>query len=276
MLECACHFSIFDPKDGGKVVDGPAPRVLPALPLKIVDGHLVVARPFTHASWLRERVARCNEGIGAMRPVVLLFVAVARQRCRRPRCVPLGAAAAATRAAGSAATAMPMPAILQNYKPVTAERLKKPDDGDWLMVRRTYDGWGYSPLDQITPANVARLQPVWVFSTGVTNGHEAPPIVNNGVMFVATPGNQVIALDAKTGALLWRYRRPLPEDVDPAASRPAAASRCIGDKVFFAAGEAVLVALDARTGKEVWTTTGRRQQAAATTCRWRRSSPTAR
>ena len=77
--------------------------------------------------------------------------------------------------------------ILQNYKPVTAERLKSPDDSDWLMVRRTYDGWGYSPLDQITPANVARLQPVWVFATGVTNGHEAPPIVNNGVMFVATP-----------------------------------------------------------------------------------------
>ena len=79
-------------------------------------------------------------------------------------------------------------------------------------------------------------------------------MVNNGVMFVATPGNQVIALDAKTGALLWRYKRPLPEDVDRCCTRPAAASRCIGDKVFFAAGEAVLVALDARTGKEVWTT----------------------
>ena len=67
----------------------------------------------------------------------------------------------------------PVPAVLQNYKPVTAERLKKPEDGDWLMIRRTYDGWGYSPLDQITPANVARLQPVWVFATGVTSGHEA-------------------------------------------------------------------------------------------------------
>ena len=42
----------------------------------------------------------------------------------------------------------------------------------------------------------------------MTNGHEAPPIVNNGVMFVATPGNQVIALDAKTGTLLWRYQPP--------------------------------------------------------------------
>ena len=145
----------------------------------------------------------------------------------------------------------PMSPVLQNYKPVDAERLKNPADGDWLMVRRTYAGWGYSPLEQITPANVARLQPVWSFSTGVTNGHEAPPIVNNGVMFVATPGNQVIALDAKTGGLLWRYRRPLPEDVIllHATSRGVA---LYGDKVFFAAGEAVLVALNAKTGQEVW------------------------
>ncbi len=161
-------------------------------------------------------------------------------------------------AAGSAqppppAPPAPVPAILQNYKPVTADRLKRPEDGDWLMIRRTYDGWGYSPLDQITPANVTRLQPAWVFATGVLNGHEAPPIINNGVMFVATPGNQVIALDAKTGDLLWRYKRPLPEDVIllHATSRGVALFR---DKVFFAAGEAVLVALDARSGKEVWTT----------------------
>src|SRR5262245_13743067 len=98
-----------------------------------------------------------------------------------------------------AQTAPPaVPAALQNYKTVTADRLKQPADGDWLMVRRTYDGWGYSPLDQITPRNVQRLQPLWVFSTGQTSGHEAAPIVNNGVMFVATPGSQVIAIDAAT------------------------------------------------------------------------------
>jgi alcohol dehydrogenase (cytochrome c) len=147
----------------------------------------------------------------------------------------------------------PMPQILRTYSSVDADRLTRPADGDWLMVRRTYDGWGYSPLDQVTPANVARLQPVWSFSTGVINGHEAPPIVNNGVMFVATPGNQVIAINAKTGALLWRYKRPLPEDI----VLLHATSRGVGlykDKVYFAAGEAVLVALDARTGAEVWTT----------------------
>jgi rieske iron-sulfur protein len=47
LLSCPCHDSIFDPKDGGRVVDGPAPRVLPALPLTIADGKLVVAKPFT-------------------------------------------------------------------------------------------------------------------------------------------------------------------------------------------------------------------------------------
>src|SRR5215469_14419316 len=60
----------------------------------------------------------------------------------------------------------PMPAILRNYAPVTAERLLKPEEANWLMIRRTYDGWGYSPLDQITPANVARLRPVWGSTTG--------------------------------------------------------------------------------------------------------------
>jgi alcohol dehydrogenase (cytochrome c) len=99
---------------------------------------------------------------------------------------------------------LPMPAILKAYPSVTAEKLLKPADGDWPMIRRTYDGWGYSPLDQITTANVARLQHVWIFSTGAVNGHEAPPIVNGGVMFVSTPGNQVIAVEAKSGRFLWR------------------------------------------------------------------------
>jgi len=71
-------------------------------------------------------------------------------------------------------------------------------------------------------------------------------------MFVATPGNQVLAIEAKSGAVLWRYKRPIPEDM----TQLHPTSRGVGlwgDKVFFAATEAVLVALDAKTGKEVWT-----------------------
>src|SRR5258708_38889278 len=72
----------------------------------------------------------------------------------------------------------PRPAVLQNYPAVTFEQLKAPADGDWPMVRRTYDGWGYSPLQQITKANVTRLQPVWSLATAVTDGPPAPPILN--------------------------------------------------------------------------------------------------
>jgi alcohol dehydrogenase (cytochrome c) len=145
----------------------------------------------------------------------------------------------------------PMPQVLKNFQPITAERLTKPEDSDWAMVRRTYDGWGYSPLAQITSQNVQRLQPAWVFSTGMTSGHEAAPIVANGVMFVVTPGSQVIALEAATGNFLWRYKRQIPEG----AIIPHPTSRGValyGDKVFLAAGDATLVAIDVKTGKEVW------------------------
>jgi len=163
------------------------------------------------------------------------------------------AIAGAGRQQPAAPPAEPMPAVLQNYQPVTAERLKNPEDRNWLMIRRTYDGWGYSPLDQITPGNVARLRPVWVFSTSEVRPHESAPIVNNGVMFVTTPNNQVIAIDARSGNLLWRYRRARPAG----ASVPHETNRGValfGDKIYYAAGEAVLVALDAKTGREVWTT----------------------
>jgi alcohol dehydrogenase (cytochrome c) len=146
-----------------------------------------------------------------------------------------------------------VPAVLQTYAPVTEARLKNPEEANWLMIRRTYDGWGYSPLKQITPANVARLKPVWSFSTGEQRGHEAPPLVNNGVMFVSTPFSQVIAFDAKTGQALWRYRRPRPNGavVLHETTRGVA---LFNDKVYFASADAVLVALDAKTGREVWTT----------------------
>ena len=138
-----------------------------------------------------------------------------------------------------------------SYAPVTDQRLVNPEPENWLMYRRTYDGWGYSPLEQITPANAATLVPVWTFSTGVAEGHQAPPIVNNGVMFVSTPQNQVLALDAKSGELLWRYKRDLPEDL----FQLHPTNRGVGlyeDKVYLATLDAHVVALDAKTGKVLW------------------------
>src|SRR5919198_1541326 len=96
----------------------------------------------------------------------------------------------------------PLPAVLRNYQSVTAQRLLNPEPENWLMIRRTYDGWGYSPLDQITPDNVAMLRPVWTVPTGEGRPHESAPLVNNGALFVTTPNNQVIAFDAVTGAVV--------------------------------------------------------------------------
>jgi len=137
------------------------------------------------------------------------------------------------------------------YSPVTDQRLVKPEPENWLQIRGNYQGWAYSPLDKINARNVKKLTPVWSFSTGVDSGHQAPPIVNNGVMFVATPYSQVIALDAKTGDLIWRYRRELPEDFKPLHNTNRGIA-LFGDKVYLASLDCYLVALDAKTGKVAW------------------------
>jgi alcohol dehydrogenase (cytochrome c) len=152
----------------------------------------------------------------------------------------------------NAQPAAQLPDVLQNYQPVTSERLLKPEPENWLMIRGTYNGWGHSPLSQITPDNVSQLRLVWSIETGEEKTHQAAPVVNSGVMFITTPNNQVMALDARTGTVLWRYRRPRPEGTIMLhdTNRGVALH---GDLVFYAAGEAVLVALDARTGRERWT-----------------------
>ena len=140
---------------------------------------------------------------------------------------------------------------IENYRPVTEARLLNPEPENWLMYRRSYDSWGYSPLDQINTVNVKKLVPVWSYATGFTEGHQSPPMVNDGVMFVTTPQNQVLALHAKTGDLLWRYKRELPEDLFQLHPTNRGVG-LYGDKVYLATVDTHLVALDAKTGKVVW------------------------
>ena len=143
------------------------------------------------------------------------------------------------------------PETSYGYAHVTDARLRSPAPADWLMYRRTYDGWGYSPLDQITARNVADLAPAWIFPTGVREGTpQAAPIVNGNTMFVTT-AEQVIALEADTGTLLWRYERSLPSDL----VRPHPTNRGVAlydDKVYVGTLDAHVVALLATTGEVVW------------------------
>ena len=148
--------------------------------------------------------------------------------------------------AGMAATAFGA-----EYSPVTDERLLSPEPENWLMYRGTYDSQGYSPLDQINTENAAGLKPLWTFSTGMREGHQAPPVVNNGVMFVTTPNNHLIALDAATGEQLWRYEYELPDDL----SQMHPTNRGVGlygNLVYMATADCYVVALDATTGELVW------------------------
>ena len=134
--------------------------------------------------------------------------------------------------------------------PVTDALLRDPPAGDWLSWRRTLDGHGHSPLAQITTENVDELQLAWVLSMrdGV---NETTPIVHDGVMFLANPGNVVQAIDAATGDLIWEYRYELPPDAKTAVGATRGLA-LYDDKVFLATLDAAIVALDARTGEQVW------------------------
>jgi alcohol dehydrogenase (cytochrome c) len=126
------------------------------------------------------------------------------------------------------------------------------EPGQWLSYSRTYDGQRHSPLDQITPANVRRLRPLWLFQAEAPGELETSPLFVDGILYVTEPGDQVQAvkaLDARTGRVLWKYERPLPKNLlnigFPRTNRGAA---ILGDTLYVGTLDAHLVALDARSG----------------------------
>ena len=142
---------------------------------------------------------------------------------------------------------------VEDFTPVTDAMLADPDPGDWLSYRRTYDGWGYSPLDHIDRANVGDLDFAWAWA--MDDGFNQPtPMVYDGTMYLANPGNVVQALDAASGTLLWEFRREFAQDYPPGGFNQMRNLAIWGDKVFLATKDAYLLALDARTGALVWET----------------------
>jgi alcohol dehydrogenase (cytochrome c) len=142
---------------------------------------------------------------------------------------------------------------VKNLSPVSDAMLRDPPPGDWLMWRRTYNGWGYSPLDQINRGNVKNLKVAWTWS--LTNGAtETTPIVHDGVLFVFNFADKIQALDAASGDLIWEYKRDLPAKL--LAENPnvlAKRNMAIYDvKLIVATSDVHLVALDVKTGKVVW------------------------
>src|SRR5690606_20876592 len=137
-------------------------------------------------------------------PCALLSAALAA--CDSSGDTPTGAAAPTARStpssapasSGSAAAFVPEEAL------VTAGSAS--DTGaEWLTTGRDYAETHVSPLREITNDNVSRLGLAWYYDTGEVRGHEATPLVANGVLYATTPWSNVFALDARTGEALWRW-----------------------------------------------------------------------
>jgi alcohol dehydrogenase (cytochrome c) len=140
---------------------------------------------------------------------------------------------------------------VKNYTPVTDAMLRNPDPGDWLMVRRNYQGWSYSPLNEITRSNVKDLKLAWVWAMQEGAANQPMPLVHNGIMYLVNPMNILQALDAKTGELIWENHIGPEQAIGISAMRSVSIYQ---DKVFFTTTDARLVAVDAKTGKVVWET----------------------
>jgi alcohol dehydrogenase (cytochrome c) len=137
-------------------------------------------------------------------------------------------------------------ARLAALTPVTDRMLQNPPEADWLQWGRSYDGQNFSPLKRITRDNVRNLKPAW--RRPLDSGLSMPtPLVHDGVMFLQTIPDTVLAVDASNGNVLWRHRH---QPAGPASQKMGLALH--GDRVFVPTSDLHVLALNARTGAVVW------------------------
>ena len=151
---------------------------------------------------------------------------------------------------GTAVLGQPEP---PEWESITEQRLLSPEDGDWLSYRRTYDVTGFSPLGEINRTNVGRLRLVWAYSMRDNTSWVPTPIVANGLMYVAEGSGRVTAFDVAAGDVAWIHQRSFPEDIERAQAYGRHRGVSIyGDTIYWGTADSHLVALDARTGSQLW------------------------
>jgi PQQ-dependent dehydrogenase (methanol/ethanol family) len=156
----------------------------------------------------------------------------------------------------------------QSFANVDQKRLEAADSdpSNWMTHGGTYDERRYSALDQIKANDIGRLSLAWSYEFDTNRGQEATPIVVDGVMYVSSAWSKVFALDAASGKLLWKY--------DPQVIGAKAVHACCDvvnrgvavwkGKVYVGTLDGRLIALDAKTGKSVWSVVTVDQQQAYT------------
>ena len=137
---------------------------------------------------------------------------------------------------------------------VTSERLPHPErePQNWLTYSGNYYAQRYSPLDQITRDNAKNMELQWVYQARSLEKFEATPLVVDGIMYVTEAPNNVLALDAKTGAIFWVYEFRNSPDARPCCGAVNRGLAILGDTLFMGTIDGHLVAIDAKAGKPIW------------------------
>jgi len=122
------------------------------------------------------------------------------------------------------------------------------------MLGGTWSIGNYSPLEQINRENVNSLQLVWARQLPPRRPAGTSPIVHNGIMYLVSPNDAILAVDAVTGSRIWEYDRQLPASIRHHYSVAKRGLALYGDKIFTVTSDNAVLALDALTGKLAWET----------------------
>src|SRR5687767_10013922 len=132
--------------------------------------------------------------------------------------------------------------------PVTYERILKADQepGNWLTYSNTYNSWRYSRLNQINTQNVKDLRVKWMFQGRTQEKFETTPLVVDGIMYLTRPENDVFAVEAETGRVLWNYNHRNPERTYNCCGRVNRGLAILGNRLYMNTLDMHLIALDAK------------------------------
>ncbi|HKA19744.1 MAG TPA: PQQ-dependent dehydrogenase, methanol/ethanol family [Blastocatellia bacterium] len=127
------------------------------------------------------------------------------------------------------------------------------EPGNWLTYSGNFQAHRFSPLKEITPENVARLRPAWVYQIPARTRFESSPVVVDGIMYVTEPPTRVTALDLRTGRSLWSWQRQMPMLIRTIGFGPTNRGVAIlDDSLYVGTLDCHLIALDTKSGAVRW------------------------
>ena len=137
---------------------------------------------------------------------------------------------------------------------VTWDRLLHADrePQNWLTYSGNVNSQRYSALDQISRTNAKNLEMQWVYQARSLEKFEATPLVVDGIMYLTEAPNNVVALDAKTGAVFWVYEHRVAADARPCCGAVNRGVAILGDTLFMGTIDGRLIAIDAKGGRPIW------------------------